>query len=90
MHIGPISQDFNPLFEVGKDDKTISTIDPAGVALVVIQEVYRIIRRIDEKGARINMFEERLTELQKQVPVLMTDRGWRTDDGKGYSMVVGN
>ncbi|MBA3649665.1 MAG: tail fiber domain-containing protein [Chitinophagales bacterium] len=35
-HIGPVAQDFNKLFGVG-NDTTISTIDPAGVALVSIK-----------------------------------------------------
>ncbi|MES2772892.1 MAG: tail fiber domain-containing protein [Bacteroidota bacterium] len=38
-HIGPMSQDFYAAFQVGLDDKSISTIDPAGVALVAIQEL---------------------------------------------------
>lgn len=35
-YIGPMAQDFHALFGVGRE-KTISTIDPAGVALVGIQ-----------------------------------------------------
>ncbi|HNV98162.1 MAG TPA: tail fiber domain-containing protein [Chitinophagales bacterium] len=35
-HIGPYAQDFYKQFQVG-DDSTISTIDPAGVALIGIQ-----------------------------------------------------
>jgi trimeric autotransporter adhesin len=38
-HIGPTSQDFHALFGVGSDDKSISTVDPAGVALVAIQQL---------------------------------------------------
>ena len=40
-HIGPVSQDFYRIFELGNDDKSISTIDPAGIALVAIKELYR-------------------------------------------------
>lgn len=40
-HIGPVAQDFYALFGVGSDDKSISTIDPAGIALAAIQELYK-------------------------------------------------
>ncbi len=36
-HIGPTAQDFLATFGVGGDDKSISTIDPSGVALAAIQ-----------------------------------------------------
>jgi len=36
-HIGPIAQDFYAAFNLGGSDKSISTIDPAGVALIGIQ-----------------------------------------------------
>jgi hypothetical protein len=36
-HIGPMAQDFYNLFKVGTDDKSISSIDPAGIALKAIQ-----------------------------------------------------
>jgi hypothetical protein len=32
-HIGPMAQDFYALFSLGSDDVSISTIDPAGIAL---------------------------------------------------------
>ena len=32
-HIGPMAQDFYNLFACGSDDKSISTIDPAGISL---------------------------------------------------------
>jgi hypothetical protein len=38
-HIGPTAQDFHAMFGVGSDDKSISTVDPAGVALVAIQQL---------------------------------------------------
>jgi hypothetical protein len=39
-HIGPMAQDFYELFAVGEDDKHISTIDPDGIALATIKELY--------------------------------------------------
>jgi hypothetical protein len=37
-HIGPVAQDFYEAFKTG-DDTTISTIDPAGIALLGIQQL---------------------------------------------------
>ena len=36
-HMGPMAQDFSAAFGLGDDDKTISTVDPDGVALAAIQ-----------------------------------------------------
>ena len=40
-HIGPIAQDFHQLFKVGNDSLSISTIDPAGISLLGIQELIK-------------------------------------------------
>jgi trimeric autotransporter adhesin len=40
-HIGPMAQDFHKLFGLGTDDKGISTVDPAGIALAAIQELIK-------------------------------------------------
>jgi hypothetical protein len=37
VHIGPTAQDFHAAFGLGQDNKTISTIDPASIALVGVQ-----------------------------------------------------
>lgn len=37
-HIGPMAQDFKAIFNLGNnDDKTINTVDPAGIALAAIK-----------------------------------------------------
>ena len=36
-HIGPVAQDFYQAFHLGDSNKSISTIDPAGIALVGVQ-----------------------------------------------------
>jgi FtsZ-binding cell division protein ZapB len=38
-HIGPVAQDFYRLFHTGNDSISISTIDPAGVALIGVKEL---------------------------------------------------
>jgi len=40
-HIGPTAQDFSKLFGLGIDDKGISTVDPAGIALAAIKELIK-------------------------------------------------
>lgn len=59
-HIGPTAQDFNAAFRVG-DDKTISTIDPAGVALAGIKQ----LRKENE------LLQQQVAELQRQLAELM-------------------
>ncbi len=45
-HIGPVAQDFHAIFGLGNSDTSISTIDPAGVALVGIKALYKKIEDI--------------------------------------------
>ena len=40
QHIGPMAQDFYRTFHVGNDSVSISTIDPAGVALVSVKALH--------------------------------------------------
>lgn len=60
FHIGPYAQQFNALFNVG-DDTTISTIDPAGVALIGIQGLntkidssYYLINELTKQNELLN------------------------------------
>lgn len=55
-YIGPMAQDFHRLFEVG-DDTTISTIDPAGIALLSIQAL----------SVQINALMKQNADLQQQI-----------------------
>lgn len=66
-HIGPMAQDFYSVFGIGENDKTISTIDPSGIALAAIQEVYRQVLKLQEKNKEIELLKGKLTELQEQV-----------------------
>ncbi len=40
-HIGPFAEQFYELFNTGIDNKHISTVDPAGIALACIKELYK-------------------------------------------------
>lgn len=46
-HIGPVAQDFYTTFGVGKNDKAISTIDPAGIALVGVKGLHARVKQLD-------------------------------------------
>ena len=56
-HIGPTAQDFQRIFGVGSDGKSISTIDPPGIALAAIKELYK---------ENISL-KEQIAELRKQI-----------------------
>ncbi|MCH9031370.1 MAG: hypothetical protein IIB00_03820 [candidate division Zixibacteria bacterium] len=66
-HVGPMAQDFYALFGVGADNKSISTIDPAGIALAAIKALY-------EKSKRIDALESELAELRSLVDELIANK----------------
>ena len=53
-HVGPMAQDFWNAFHLGDDSLSISTIDPAGVALAAIQELAKEVTRLQ---ARVQTLE---------------------------------
>jgi hypothetical protein len=67
-HMGPMAQDFHAAFGLGGSDKTITTIDPDGVALAAIQG---LDQKVEEKEARIAILEKELAELKKLILNLM-------------------
>ena len=60
-HVGPMAQDFRASFGLGKDDKTISFHDPAGVALAAIQGLNGVV---EEKSRRIDELEKQNAALE--------------------------
>lgn len=52
-HIGPMAQDFKNTFQLGVDDKSISAIDPGGIALAAIQQLLMENEKIKEKIAEL-------------------------------------
>lgn len=60
-HIGPTASSFNNTFGLARDGATISTIDPAGIALAAIQALYQ---QIELKNAQIAGLERRLKALE--------------------------
>jgi hypothetical protein len=62
-HIGPMAQDFHAIFGFGGDDKAISTIDPAGIALGAIQELHR---QLDAQRTALNAQRTELDDARAQ------------------------
>jgi hypothetical protein len=60
-HIGPMAEDFEELFQLGSDGKTISVTDANGVSLAAIQSLYRLVQ---DKDRQIDRLEERLAALE--------------------------
>ena len=81
QHIGPMSQDFYAAFGLGDNERTISTLDPAGVALLAIQALEKRTRewklvkeelsvlRADNEEMRKNMaqIEAALKALEREL-----------------------
>ncbi len=51
VHIGPVAEEFYDLFKTGGSNKSISTIDPAGVALLGIQSLSKKIETLQSEMA---------------------------------------
>jgi len=87
-HIGPVAQDFYAAFGLGNNDKAIATVDADGVALVAIQELYRITQELQTKTARLEAVELDLANLQAQVQVLLAQRSGKTTNLQTLSSVL--
>ena len=62
-HIGPTAQDFQSAFGVGSDDKSISTVDPSGIALAAIKELIKqnqdLMKANEELNKRVKALEKK-------------------------------
>ncbi|HWO56797.1 MAG TPA: tail fiber domain-containing protein [bacterium] len=63
-HIGPMAQDFHAAFGVGEDERYISPIDEAGVALAAIQA---LTRRLAEKDSEIAELRSQLRDILRRL-----------------------
>lgn len=61
VHIGPTAQDFKHVFGVGSDGTSISTIDPAGIALAAIQQLHKENLALKNQVAELQRRVETLT-----------------------------
>jgi hypothetical protein len=68
-HIGPTAQDFRATFGVGTDNKSISTIDPSGIALAAIKELNRQNLALQNQNQAL---KSELDELKQKVDALLS------------------
>jgi trimeric autotransporter adhesin len=66
-HIGPMAQDFAAAFQVGENDRHITTVDADGVALAAIQGLNEVIL---EQKVELNRKEAEIQSLQKRLEIL--------------------
>ena len=68
-HVGPVAQDFHAAFSLGgKDDKSISSIDEAGVAFAAIQALnQKLDQTVKAKDAEIQALRQAVAELRETV-----------------------
>ena len=87
-HIGPSAEDFHAQFDVGvlnqdgtRDTEHIAALDLAGVALVGVQELYRMVREQQQmahdlqlKNEKIEELELRLTQMESLVETILANQ----------------
>jgi len=81
-HVGPMAQDFYAAFNVGEDDRHITSIDEDGVALAAIKALDARVERRDamldarlaEKDARIDALQRQMAKLAAEVGALRDSR----------------
>lgn len=71
-HIGPIAEDFYSIFGLGNDNKHISTIDPAGIALIGVQAL----------SSKLDNLEVSLNNLQAKIASLSANNNPGLDQDK--------
>ena len=70
-HIGPMAQDFKRLFNVGQDDKTISTTDASGAAIAAIQGLnQKLTGEVKTLRARLTSKDEEALRLKANAAAL--------------------
>jgi hypothetical protein len=62
------------LFGLGSDDKSISTVDPSGIAPAAIQELDRKTKELEQNAARITQLEGELSGVKALLKELLTER----------------
>jgi hypothetical protein len=66
QHIGPMAQDFYGIFHVGNNNTSISTIDPAGVALAGVKELHKQNIELQKQNEELSQkYNVLLSEIQQ-------------------------
>jgi hypothetical protein len=73
-HVGPMAQDFRAVFGLGRDDRSIASIDEGGVALAAIQALHQLAITESNLRARdaeqIRALREDVAARQEQIVAL--------------------
>jgi hypothetical protein len=76
-HIGPMAQDFYAAFNVGEDNKHITTVDEGGVALAAIQGLYQKLQdseaKLSQKDAQIQALQTRTDKLESELEAIKAE-----------------
>lgn len=64
-HIGPTAQDFQETFGVGSDGKSISTIDPSGIALAAIKQLKKENTELKKQIEELSSLKAEVEQLKK-------------------------
>lgn len=64
VHMGPMAQDFKQAYDLGSDNKSITTVDADGVILASIQGIYL---EWQEKNKKVEELTERYNELKRKL-----------------------
>jgi hypothetical protein len=62
-HIGPVAQDFHATFGVGSDDRTIASMDAAGISLASVKALY--LKTIEQQR-EIERLRSHIEELERE------------------------
>ncbi len=80
-HIGPVAEDFVAAFDVGpmnpdgtRHNKHLAAADVAGVALIGVQELYKITQELEEKTKEIEQLKVEMAQLQALVETLLAQQ----------------
>jgi VCBS repeat protein/endosialidase-like protein len=66
-HMGPMAQDFYAAFGLGGSDKTITTVDPDGVALAAIQGLNK---KLEQQAATLKQDQQTIAALKARLDQL--------------------
>jgi hypothetical protein len=91
-----VAEDFVAAFDVGnirvedgkRDDHYLAAGDVAGVALIGVQELYRITEELREKTDKIEQLEIRLAELQTMVDIIWAQQ--KPDENQKVKLAQNN
>ena len=69
-HIGPTAQDFKAAFGVGADDRSISTIDPSGIALAAIKALNNKMQELNAETTQLEDQAREITQLRAELDTI--------------------